>query len=107
MTIVAQPSTYSARHDAAIRVHVPYTEPEPILAYRRRLLTARDLAAAALSNSHRHTEEALWLARITNTVAASFCYRSAPADKLKDAADLCARLLQCAAALKSLGESVE
>lgn len=100
--MTAPPPVGGDRYDAALRVMVPYTEPEDVRQLRRRLMTSRDLASQTMCSSAAHSEQTYALARVILDVASTHCFRVMPKTKLRDAADLCVRLLQASAALHRL-----
>lgn len=92
------------RYDRAITAFVPnyaLAEDEETRLNRRRLMTARDVAADTLCHPEDHVTNALVLARVMNDVAASYCYGSA--EDLGNAVLICRRLMMSAKALDRMG----
>lgn len=92
------------RYDSAITAFVPgyaLAEDEETRLNRRRLMTARDVAAETLCHPQDHVTNALALARVMNDVAASYCYGSA--EDLGNAVLICRRLMMSARTLDRMG----
>ncbi len=103
MTMAFPAPVAADRYDASLSAMVPLNEPEQINKLRKRLMTSRDLATRALSNSGGHTEQALALHHVILDVTAAYVFRLQDLSGLQDAADLCVRLLMNATTLDRLG----
>lgn len=97
----ALPPTAREAYASSLRTFAP-GDPDEVLDVRVRLLTARDMAGAALSHPGRHCAEARACWRIVQRLAGDHAYRPAPADELRCLADQCARLIATASRLDLL-----
>jgi hypothetical protein len=91
------------RYDAVLSVYVPLDEPQTIRLLRKRLMTARDVATRFLSNSSRHTINALNQYEHVLEVSSAYMYRLQDLGGMQDAADLCLKLIETASDLDRLG----